>query len=52
MVDGVETPIGDISNISPDALKSIVVLKGKEAEDKYGKKGKNGVVEITLKKKD
>tara|TARA_R100000935_G_scaffold34501_1_gene55148 strand:+ start:765 stop:3092 length:2328 start_codon:yes stop_codon:yes gene_type:complete len=37
--------------IDPSAIKSIKVLKDKSATNKYGKKGKNGVVEITLKEK-
>ena len=33
----------------PSEIKTVNVLKGKIATDKYGNKGKNGVVEITLK---
>jgi hypothetical protein len=41
-----------IQTINPDAIESVNVLKGKTAEDKYGEKGKNGIIEITLKQKD
>ena len=34
----------------PSSIESVNVLKGKDAIDKYGVKGKDGVVEITLKK--
>ena len=36
--------------MNPDDIYSVNVLKGKEATDIYGKKGKNGVVLITSKK--
>lgn len=36
--------------ISPDDIESINVLKGESAIQKYGAKGKNGVIEITSKK--
>lgn len=39
-----------IYTIDPKMIHSIDVLKGKTATDKYGEKGKNGVVEITMKK--
>ena len=38
--------------LNPDDIESISVLKDEAAEKKYGAKGKNGVVEITTKKKD
>ncbi|WP_051228080.1 M56 family metallopeptidase [Gillisia sp. JM1] len=41
----------DISSISQDQIKSVIVLKGESAVKKYGEKGKNGVIEITLKEK-
>ena len=34
----------------PNTVESITVLKDKSATDKYGEKGKSGVIEITLKK--
>jgi len=42
----------EADKIDPDQLSSINVLKDKSATDKYGDKGKDGVVEITLKKSD
>ncbi|MBA2499457.1 MAG: N-acetylmuramoyl-L-alanine amidase [Chitinophagaceae bacterium] len=36
--------------MSPDDIESINVLKGESAIQKYGAKGKNGVIEITSKK--
>jgi TonB-dependent SusC/RagA subfamily outer membrane receptor len=40
----------DIANITPERIASMTILKDKSAIDKYGEKGKNGVIEITLKK--
>ncbi len=48
-VDGKEIPKDKLNTISPDAIKSISILKGDNAINKYGDKGKNGVVEIFLK---
>lgn len=50
VVDGVITE-KDISDISPGEIESMNVLKDKSATDKYGEKGKNGVIEITTKRK-
>jgi hypothetical protein len=36
-------------DIDPETIESVNVLKGKEATLKYGKAGKNGVMEITTK---
>jgi TonB-dependent SusC/RagA subfamily outer membrane receptor len=49
IIDGKEAK--SLKNISPADIKSISVLKDGTAEKKYGEKGKNGVVEITTKKK-
>lgn len=40
----------ELDKINPDAIESISVLKGKDALKAYGKAGKNGVIQITLKK--
>ncbi|MDP3437836.1 MAG: M56 family metallopeptidase [Bacteroidales bacterium] len=40
----------DIANISPESIASMTILKDKSAIEKYGEKGKDGVIEITLKK--
>ena len=51
VVDGVEEPSAyKIEAINPDGIESITVLKDKSATEKYGDKGKNGVVLITTKK--
>lgn len=38
-----------LNNIDPATIESVIVLKGEKANKKYGEKGKNGVIEITLK---
>jgi len=48
VVNGVVTDI-DVDKINPDSIKSINVLKDNTATEKYGEKGKDGVIEITLK---
>ena len=40
-----------IRELKPEDVNSINVLKDKSAIEKYGEKGKNGVIEIKLKKK-
>jgi TonB family protein len=49
-VDGKETSEEELKNIKPETIESVSVLKKKELIAKYGEKGKNGVVLITLKK--
>ena len=49
VVDGKH--VTDISHIKADDIESISVLKDKSATDKYGEVGKNGVIEVTMKKK-
>jgi TonB-dependent SusC/RagA subfamily outer membrane receptor len=36
-------------DLDPNSIESVNILKDKEATDKYGDKGKNGVIEITTK---
>jgi TonB family protein len=50
-IDGEETThkVEDINEIDPATIESVIVLKGEKANKKYGEKGKNGVIEITLK---
>ena len=48
VVDGVITPKAEVDKIDPERIYNINVLK--KFTDKYGEKGKNGVVEITTKK--
>ncbi|MGE0018031.1 MAG: carboxypeptidase-like regulatory domain-containing protein [Draconibacterium sp.] len=38
-----------LNNIDPATIETVIVLKGEKANKKYGEKGKNGVIEITLK---
>ncbi|MEL6719209.1 MAG: TonB-dependent receptor plug domain-containing protein, partial [Bacteroidota bacterium] len=47
IVDGEENT--EVHKIDPSEVKSVKVLKGESALEKYGEKGKNGVVEITTK---
>ncbi|MGS4345769.1 M56 family metallopeptidase [Myroides odoratus] len=50
-VDGnVLEDLNELKSIKPEEIKSINVLKGKEAKEKYGKVGENGVIEINRKK--
>ncbi len=50
VVDGkIKSENFDAENINPDEIDHINVLKGKQATDKYGAKGKNGVVVIFIK---
>ncbi|MCF6182163.1 energy transducer TonB [Lutibacter sp.] len=51
ILEGKEISKKDLNKIDTDKIKSINVLKGKSATKKYGKEGKNGVVEIIMKKK-
>ena len=46
VLDGKEVSSDTLSKINPDKIESMNVLKGKTATDKYGVKGKNGVIEI------
>jgi len=48
VVDGV--PVNSISNLSPDVIESISVLKDASATAIYGSRGANGTVIITTKK--
>lgn len=53
LVDGVEVDSTQILKLAPSDVKAINILKGDEADKKYGvEKAKNGVVEITMKKSD
>jgi TonB family protein len=52
VIDGVIAENQNMKDIDPETIKSVNVLKGETAISKYGDKGKNGVVEITLKQTD
>ena len=49
-IDGKEIKYSELKNIDPDTIGKMQVLKGDEATKKYGDKGKNGIIEITIKK--
>lgn len=51
IVNGKEISETDFRTIKPNDIESINVLKDKNATDKYGAKGKDGVLEIQLKEK-
>jgi len=48
LIDGKESDAATVKALNPNSIKSINVLKG-SATSKYGEKGKNGVIEITIK---
>ena len=48
ILDGVE--VTSIENIEPNSIESLSVLKNEKAIEKYGEKGKNGVIVIVTKK--
>jgi TonB-dependent SusC/RagA subfamily outer membrane receptor len=50
IIDEIESTEKEMKYLNPSDIESINVLKGEMAQTKYGKKGKNGVVEITTKK--
>ncbi len=51
IVDEKEFNEKNIEDLNPNDIERINVLKGEKAIEKYGDKGKDGVVEITTKKK-
>lgn len=50
IVDGKEVSPGKANAIAAETIASVDVWKGDKAKEKYGTKGENGVVVITLKK--
>ena len=52
LIDGKEITREEMNNISPETIDKVEVLKGDSATEKYGDKGKYGVVLITTKKKN
>ncbi len=50
IVDGEEKNMDELKKIAPANIESVNVLKDKHAVDKYGNKGKNGVIEVKTKK--
>jgi hypothetical protein len=49
VVDGVVSNI-DLNTIDPESIESMSILKDKFATEKYGEKGKDGVIEVKMKK--
>ena len=49
IIDGME--VSNMFNIDPQSIESMQAFKGETATLRYGEKGKNGVIVITLKKK-
>ena len=49
-IDGMESSKERMDNLNPDRISSMNVYKGNEAIAKFGEKGRNGVIEIKLKK--
>ncbi len=50
IINGKEKTLDDATSLTPENIESINYLEDKSATKKYGKKGKNGVIEITTKK--
>lgn len=50
ILDGKEVDNQNLSTMKAENIQAIVVLKDKSAIDKYGDRGKNGVIEIYSKK--
>lgn len=49
VLDGKIISAEEMGKLKPDAISNINVLKGEKAISEYGKKGKNGVIEIITK---
>jgi hypothetical protein len=50
LIDGKESSKEMVKSLSPDEIETINVYKGDKAVEKYGKKAKDGVVDIKTKK--
>ncbi len=51
-IDGKQTNEAVINELDPNTIESINVLKGEKAIEKYGEAGKNGAIEINMKKQE
>jgi TonB-dependent SusC/RagA subfamily outer membrane receptor len=49
IIDGIITGYKSIDDIDPGDIRSVTILKDKKATERYGVKGKDGVIEITMK---
>jgi len=52
IIDGKEVTKDQFVDLKPDSIESVTVLKDKSAIEKYGDKGKDGVIIIKTKKKN
>ena len=52
IIDGKETDTKQFNSINPSEMESVTVLKGEEALNAYGEKGKNGVVIVITRNKE
>jgi len=52
IIDGKEGSKEDVKSVSPNKIETINVYKGDKAVEKYGKKAKDGVIEIKTKKEN
>ncbi|MCM4164654.1 MULTISPECIES: M56 family metallopeptidase [unclassified Arenibacter] len=50
LMDGKEISKNEMDKIDPETIKSVEIWKGPKSIEKYGDKGKDGVIEITMKK--
>jgi TonB family protein len=50
VIDGVISNRQTLEGFNPNNIESVTVIKDKTATDKYGEKGKDGVIEITTRK--
>jgi hypothetical protein len=50
IVDGKEIPEKDFKSIDPNDIFSVSVWKGEKAIDKFGERGKSGVIDVVTKK--
>ncbi|MGB6083821.1 DUF6146 family protein [Moheibacter sp.] len=51
-INGKQTNEAVVNELDPNTIESINVLKGEKAIEKYGEQGKNGLIEIKLKKRE
>jgi len=49
LIDGKVVSHDLFSTLNPDHIESIEIIKGESAIEKYGEKGKNGVIYVTMK---
>ncbi|GGG50599.1 hypothetical protein GCM10011414_20300 [Croceivirga lutea] len=52
LIDGKESTYEELKKLSPEAIQTIDISKGKAAHEKYGDKARKGVIEVTTKKEE